>query len=58
MKWKKNITVRQNLLKRPFQPALNYHSKIDIKYLMTNGSLMTVESTAPLGAFCKTFDVN
>ena len=37
------------------------HSKIDkTKILMTNGSLMKVEvlQSAPLGAFCNTFDLH
>ena len=40
------------------KPALSGHSKIDkTKVLMTNGSLMKVESIAEcsLGAFCNTF---
>ena len=37
---------------------LRDHSKIDkTKTLMTNGSLMKVESI-PLGAFCNTFDLH
>ena len=49
----------------PFQytvkPVLSDHSKIDkTKVLMTNGSLMKVESIAEcsLGAFCNTFDLH
>ena len=48
------------------KPVLSGHSKIDkTKTLMTNGSLMKVESiaecllqNAPLGAFCNTYDLH
>ena len=48
---------RRNTVK----PVLSGHSKIDkTKILMTNGSLMKVESIAEcsLGAFCNTFDLH
>ena len=43
------------------KPGLRGHSKIDkTKVLITNGSLMKVESIAEcsLGAFCNTFDLH
>ena len=43
------------------KPVLSCHSKIDkTMILMTNGSLMKVESIAecPFGAFCNTFDLH
>ena len=43
------------------KPVLSRHSKIDkTKILMTNGSLMKVESIAEcsLGAFCNAFDLH
>ena len=43
------------------KPGLSGHSKIyKTKALMTNGSLMNVESIAEcsLGAFCNTFDMH
>ena len=44
------------------KPVLSGLSKIDkTKFLMTNSSLMKVESIAecsPLGAFCNTFDLH
>ena len=43
------------------KPVLNIHTKIDkTKVLMTNGSLMKVESIAEctLGAFCNTLDLH
>ena len=43
------------------KPVLSGHSKLDkTKILMTNGSLMKVESIAEcsLGAFCNTFDLH
>ena len=38
------------------KPVLSSHSKT--KILITNGSLMQVESFAPIGAFCNTFDLH
>ena len=41
------------------KPVLSGHSKIDkTKVLKPLGSLVRVESTAPLGAFCNTFDLH
>ena len=41
------------------KPVLSGHSKINkTKILMTNGSLMKIESIAEFGAFYNTFDLH
>ena len=51
-----------NVILDTVKPVLSGHSNIDkTKILMTNGSLMKVESICrmlPLGAFCNTFDLH
>ena len=54
--------IVENQGQNTVKPVLSGHSKIDkTKILMTNGSLMKVESIAecfPLGAFCNNFDLH
>ena len=55
------VSYNLTCLKRPLKYRQNGHSNIDkTKVLMTNGSLMKVESIAEcsLGAFCNTFDLH
>ena len=53
--------IVENQGQNTVKPVLSGHSKIDkTKILMTNGSLMKVESIEcfPLGAFCNNFDLH
>ena len=57
----KATTVGKSQTSITVKPVLSGHSKIDkTKVLMTNGSLMKVESIAESSkrAFCNTFDLH
>ena len=62
LKKRENLQYCNNYFKIIYsKPVYNNHSKIDkTKILMTNGSLLKVESIAdaPYGAFCNTFDLH
>ena len=54
-----NFSYRGNLQRNYSKTCLKRPLKNrQIKFLMTNGSLIKVESIAPIGAFCNTFNLH